>query len=638
EDNFKERTMNILIITLCIVSIPPVPADTIPFYEMEELVITATRTKLPLFWLPTNVVLVTREEINKHNAITAAGILEKILIDVASRGTRGAERGARLREGGSTSRHVLVMLDGQPLNDPFLGTADLDAIITDYIGSIEIVKGPISALYGTSALGGVINIITQKTLKNRNTFLSLSAGSFDTRRISFNSCLKKSNIDVAFVINREKTAGFRENSDYNGRDVFLSFLAGFKNRGSGRGRLLWHDSKLGVPGMNCTPIERYDGESERKAQFLDARQRRTKEYGEIEYRQGDFLSIKINNSYIDTRYKCGSANIDDDSRGKTYGGDAQINLPLGFIIGYNIQWNEFTKQTSGENTVPKSTQNWSVFTQNILSKGFLRFVSGIRYDHHSVFGGVTNPRFALVFRVSENLKLSSTLGRAFRAPGIEDLYSPYSSWPVSEWGPAGDTRGNLNLLPETGWGYDIGIEYKGENIISGITLSKNRIRNLIEWAEVDPDPNYEKWRPSNIGESYNRTMEAVVEILGILGTCNSFKYNYLESKGKKGEDDYKTLMYSPPHRFSYQLSGNAFGIRFNGDISYTDEVEWEDDFGFLHKLPAYTLVNFSVGRKMKNINLSFSVNNIFDKKYQTREHYPLPGREVHLKTVFSLPN
>lgn len=628
--------MGILIIAMCIASIPPVPGDTIPFYEMEELVITATRTKTPLFWLPTSVEFISGDRINEGNTITVAEVIEKALLDVASRGTRGAERSVRLREGGNTSRHVLVMLDGQPLNDPYLGSTDLDAIIIDYIESIEIVKGPISALYGTNAFGGAINIITQRSFQSPKTSLALSVGSFDIWRVSFKSDLTRGNVDASFVINRERAGGFRENSDYDGRDLFFSLLADFKNLGSLRGRLLWHDSELGVPGMNYTPIDEYNGEQERKAQFPDARQWRVKEYGEIEYKRGNFLNIKINNGYIDTRYKCSSANIDDGSKGKTYRGEVQINLPSGFVVGFDTQWDRFTKQNSFENTLLKSTQNWAVFAQNILSKGSLRLLSGIRYDHHSVFGEVTNPRFTLVFRVSENLKLSSTAGRAFRAPGIEDLYSSYSSWPASEWGPAGDTKGNPNLLPETGWGYDAGFEYKVKNVVSKVTLFKNQIENLIEWADVSPDPNYEKWRPTNIGESYNQGIEAEIEIRGNSGISHLLTYNYLEAKGKNGKGDYKTLMYTSPHRFIYRISGDAFGIKFNGDINFTDEVKWKDDFGFLHNLPAYTLLNLSLKREVKDIVLTFSVKNIFDRKFQTRQYYPLPGRTISFKSVFPL--
>ncbi len=622
---------SVFIIAFCIAS-----TDTIPFYEMDRVVVTATRIKTPLFWLPTNVELITENNIYECNVITVAEVIEKVLVDVSNRGTRGAERSARLREGGDASRHVLVMFDGQSLNDPFLGTADLDVIITDYIKSIEIVKGPISSLYGTNAFGGAINIITQKESTPKKTFLSISMGTFDTQKISLNSNFTIYNIDASLVINSEGSDGFRENSDYKGRDVFLSLLTSLKNLGSIRGKLLLHDSEFGVAGMNCTTIEEYNGESEKKAQFPDARQWRMKGFGEIEYTKGNFLNARISTTYSNIRYKCNSAYIDDNSIGKKYSGDLQINLLPGFIFGVDIQRNEFIKQSWEENTISKLTQNWAVFAQSILSKEPIRLISGIRYDHHLLFGGITNPRIVLIFRFSKNLKLSSTAGRAFRAPGIEDLYSPRSSWPASEWGPAGDTQGNPDLLPETGWGYDAGFEYESKKVIFGVSLFKNQIENLIKWADIDPNPNYEKWRPSNIGKSYNQGIEAKIKVKESFWGSHLLIYKFLESKGKKEDGSYKRLMYTSPYRLTYRISGKAFGVRFNGDISYTDEVKWEDDFDFPHRLPTYTVVNLSVGRKLKDIDFLLSVTNIFDNKYQTREYYPLPGREVYFKTVFPL--
>jgi outer membrane receptor protein involved in Fe transport len=199
--------------------------------------------------------------------------------------------------------------------------------------------------------------------------------------------------------------------------------------------------------------------------------------------------------------------------------------------------------------------------------------------------------------------------------------------------------GNTALLPEKAWGGDIGFESDYKNkLINRITLFGSIISDMIAWDEVDPDENYDKWRPSNIGNAYNLGIEA--EIIHKISKYFTQKidYTYLDSKGKTDiSSTYKTLMYTPEHRINYRFnykSCRGLGLTFT--VSSTDRIRWEDGYGLIHILPRYTLLNAVINKEIKGFNVFLSINNILAEKYQSREDYPLPGRNSSggIKIVF----
>jgi outer membrane receptor for ferrienterochelin and colicin len=257
---------------------------------------------------------------------------------------------------------------------------------------------------------------------------------------------------------------------------------------------------------------------------------------------------------------------------------------------------------------------------------------GIRFDHNSQFGGQANPRLSVAYKPVSAFKVSGNVGRAFRAPTFEDLYSPSSSWPASMWGPAGDTKGNESLKPERAWGYDCGVEGSlGDSLVAQVTAFRSDVRDLIAWSEVDPDPNYEKWRPVNVGRVFNQGIEAGMNHKLIMGFEHGANYTYLESKGRQvGQAEYKTLMYSPRHRAGYRLDFACdFGLKAGVSANYTHRVRWDDSFGTVHQLPGYTVVDARISQRIGVAEAFFAVDNIFDRRYQSREYYPLPGRSYY---------
>lgn len=209
--------------------------------------------------------------------------------------------------------------------------------------------------------------------------------------------------------------------------------------------------------------------------------------------------------------------------------------------------------------------------------------------------------------------------------------------------------GNPNLKPETGWAFDFGVEHGLSNILlSRATLFRSDIQNFLQWANISSDPEWEQWRPSNVGKIYSQGIELELIHRIIKGLSQSINYTYLESRGKikdqnynaylksigkKGGEDFETLMYTPEHQVNYELNyASDFGLGIKINAKYVDERwnnnGWDFDGVVEKKLPGYGLLDVRVSQKILSAELFISIENVLDKKYQSRDGYPLPGRII----------
>ncbi|MFC2091577.1 TonB-dependent receptor plug domain-containing protein [Elusimicrobiota bacterium] len=604
------------------------------------VVVTPTRYSTYISDLATNVDVITSNEMNENNVRTVGDALALIvgISDVSQRGTRGATRDIRIRGGGDSSKQVLVMIDNQPINDTGLGGADLEEIPVDFIDRIEVLRGPSSAIWGANALGGVVNIITKKPA-DETTVLTASIQEGDFNASKYNMQFQHNGKSLRTYISaaNEDSEGWRENSEYNGNDFIIKAGKTIKNFGDIDAQIVYHQSEFGVPGKNTIAIDEYDGSLERIAQSPEAYINKSSKHGQFKLDNQLSETIALNTKFYgtvtDKTYANPEAFTDDLSETMSYGVEVQGNTSFGLVAGTDVSLNKFTRKdqafTPAVTDIDEEIANLAVFVQQALRYKDAAFIMGLRYDAHSVYEAQFNPKGTLIYKLIDNMKISANVGRAFRAPTFEDMYSPETSWPASMFGPAGDTKGNTDLLPETAWGYDIGVEHELKSILlSRITFFRSDIENLIEWSEVDPDPAYDKWRPSNVGDAYNQGIEIELDSKITRNISQSINYTYLESKGK-GENDteYRPLQYTPKNRINYRLTYTAVSnIKLNAAINYTEEVQWEDNFGIEHKLDGYTIINTNISKKINIFEFIVGVNNVFDSKYQTRENYPLPGR------------
>ncbi|OGS43833.1 MAG: hypothetical protein A2539_06165 [Elusimicrobia bacterium RIFOXYD2_FULL_34_15] len=599
-------------------------------FAEETTIYIGLKKEVPIEKSATNIDVVTEDEIKNADSKSVGEILENKsgITEVSKRGSVGSESSIRIRGGGDSSKQTLVMVDGRPVNDNSLGLADLSQIPTENIEKIEVLRGPSSALYGANALGGVVNIITRKSaVSEPKTEIGARIENYHTRIYDFTMSATPGKVNIFLSGNRSLATGFRENSNYALTDLTSKIGYDFEKYGDLFLSNGVFDSKLGVPGTNSTPISQYDKHLERAASTPNAKQSDNKYYAQLEHRillKDKQLKTNIYWDYQKKNYKDPDAFTNSTSRPENTGFNSQIEFS-DIVAGVDFRNENFKRTDNKEETVNKTRDNSAMFIQKTFDIKELSLTPGIRYDYNSSYKGSTNPRILAVYNLTKKLKLSSNIGTAFRAPTFEDLFSPFASWPATIFGNEGNTMGNEDLKPEKSIGIDVGAEYKLSDVfVPKITFFYNDIKDLIEWQNISADPTIDTWRPVNVGKAFSRGIEFELENEVTKNLKYNLNYNYLESMGKSS-GKYKILQYTPRHRINYTLNYLApLKLKTKLGVEYTHKQKWEDFVK--HELPGYTLLNFRISRPVLQSELFFSVENILNKRYVSRENFPLPGR------------
>ncbi len=598
--------------------------------DLGVIVITPTRGPRMLKDLPTNVSVITRKEIAESNAQNVGEVLKNRLgVEVRRYGTLGAPSYIGLR--GCSAYQTLVMVDGRSVNNTADGIADLSQFSLDNIERIEIVRGPASALYGANALGGVVNIITRDATGGRVTVDgNLGLGSFGTRIARLNFGTKDTNVKAYFTVSNNTSDGWRKNSAYDNHNLTgrLAYSAGeignFELRGA------YHKGKLGLPGVNYefdpSTWERIILE-EKFASDPNHNQEDEKKYGVLEYSnevKNSKLTVKAYGSSDQRRDRDPDELRDDLHENVTRGVETQLNTLYGITLGMDIHQDEYEQKNEidSQTIIGEKTLNESIFFQEIISLKPFTTTMGLRYDHHSAYGGQINPSFSLVCQFSqsgESLKLSFNLARGFRAPTFCDLYQPYTDYGYQ-------AQGNPDLKPEKALSYDFGVEHQWEDLLlSRVTLFETNIEDLIEWAM---DPSF-VWKPSNVARAYSQGVEIEFIHQIMPGLSQSVNYTYLRSAGRKeGEEKYEIAPYKPHNRINYMINyARDFGLKINLGVEYVDE-QWSARGETGDRLPDCFLLNARIAQSVGNLEAHISFANLLDKKYQTVFGYPMPGRTI----------
>jgi outer membrane receptor for ferrienterochelin and colicins len=181
------------------------------FFTMEEIIVIASKYPEELWESIASVEVITEEEINNLPSENLAGIIKNIAgLEIMDYGSPGDIKAISIR--GSSPEQVLVMIDGQIVNDPQTGKIDLGLIPSDIIGKIEIYRGPASALYGANALGGVINIITKSGKGEKKGTAVVHYGTYHTQKYQASYQGQSDNMSYYFTGQYYKTNGDRGNS------------------------------------------------------------------------------------------------------------------------------------------------------------------------------------------------------------------------------------------------------------------------------------------------------------------------------------------------------------------------------------------------------------------------------------------
>jgi outer membrane cobalamin receptor len=635
-----KRNIGLFIFIICLILAVAAQADEL---NLEQVVVTATRTPQVMKNVGTNVSVITKEDIAESKMNSLADIVNKAAgVETGKEGTLGSNPSLSIR--GCRVEQVLVMIDGRSVNSTSLGLAELSQIPLDNIDRVEIVRGAASSLYGSNALGGVINIITKKGESGVPiTDIYFSNGTFNTNSLRLNFGGKKDKFDYMITGGKDASNGWRENSDYENKN--FSFAGGY-SPGPFRKfnfSIGYYSDELGIPGPSNVNVDQWNGTIERISSSPNARQDTDKTYLSLEYldklsvssQQDSALKIKVYGNDDQQAYVNPDWSINDLRKNITRGVEAQLDTITGITAGGDFHQDGFRQEDRNLRTdkISKKTQSGSLYVEDIINFNTVNLTVGLRYDHHSAYTAQTNPHAGLIWHIFPQLKYSANAGGAFRAPTFNDLY-----WPTEQetyWGITYVTMGNPDLQPEKAASYDTGLEYDLADIlmVKG-TLFMTQTSDMIDWKQTMLTVTTYKYQPENYLRGISQGVEFELNHKISSTLTQGLNYTYLNAKGKRDDgDDYKNLKFRPRNRANYKISYNndfGFGVNFTGE--YVDE-QWEQDDNQGLKLPAYTLLNIRLTQKIADAELFFGIDNITDKRYIDRtdgfgKTYPLPGRTI----------
>lgn len=636
--------------------------------EMEKTVVTATRAETPVENLPVSVTVITRQDIERMPARTVDEVLDKAAGLQVRRNkglcNTGSHTTIYMRGTGASSR-VLVLKDGVPLNMAYTGSVDVwNTLSVENIEKIEIVRGASSALYGSSAMGGVINIITKKPDKKLSGSVQVEGGTFNTYIGNAGISTATDKFALRASGGHKRTDGYEYYKGDDWKDYYKTPENKLTNVSLGGDvwmgeSILRLDYEYLLEDSLSATTSQYDGEQENNNYMLS--------WG-LPLGAADF---SLKSYYFDAeyssdarRYNTASGDFDrfyyDSTIPKDeYGVMLQISAELAshrLTVGSDLKRatcdSNYTYETGDRNFSGKQ-DFYSLFVNDEM--GFLdeRLIlsAGVRYDHWKNYDGdfydsttateriidypeksdeAVSPRAGAVYKLTEETKLRASFSTGFKAPSLYYLYKS---------GPHGSTRfdlANPDLEAEKmTWSYDVGFETQpNDNLSLSMTFYQSRFKDFLgdktlTAAEVPswftPDPGMAVIQKVNLGEVDIYGVEAGLEFKFNSRWSAFINHTYNESKIKAYEQDPDIegnyLAYTPRHMtkigvtydnpelFTLGIFLTNVGQRF-GDLENSDAK----------KLEAYQVVDLKISRKLfKGMELFGSVNNLTDEEY--KEYY-----------------
>lgn len=569
-------------------------------YEEEEVVVTATRTPREKSETPGTIEVITKEEIIITGAETVAEALTKDGLVVSNQG--GAAAVSTVQLDGFSSGQTLVLVNGMPANTGAAGMVDLSYFPTAGIDKIEIVHGPLSALYGSNALGGVVNIITDLTGEPQ-TSLGLSNGSFDTGKASF--VLQRENYGLA--VGGLTTNGHRDRSETDNLYVMAQYDFSQNNTGYHTMDL----THLVKDSQNPGPQSESANPSVDEYVETDSIDWRGKfEYGRTIWEYKLFLQSN------DYRYEHPTTPARHQM--KSWGTDIATLYSFGkhdLLSGFMFRQDRFDSTSIGE----QKQDNEALFLQDEwrLHETW-RLISGLRWDTGSDFSSPVSPRISLVHTLSENSAVKLGYGKAFRAPTMNDLY-----WPEDEF-----SAGNPDLKPELSERVELSGEWKGGRQEVEASIFTADIEDGINWDLKDS-----KYRPVNIDRMRVNDMSLawLYHWNEWFGTQLQYRWDDKQGWDETTRDYSDDLNFFGSRHWTLNLNFKHAKWFANIDWHWVLDRSTQNDpvtFGTI-AMPDYDVLGLSLGFQADpRVRYQLTLNNLNDQTYQIHSRYPLPGREI----------
>lgn len=571
------------------------------------ILVTATRTAQIADQTLAPVIVIERDVIERSAAVDVADLLRLHAgLDIGRNGGAGQPASLFLR--GAESNHTLVMIDGVKINPGTIGGAALQNIRPDLIERIEVVKGPRSSLYGSDAIGGVINLITRRAAEGARGYFAFGAGRYGTRShdlgVHFGDGTSRAGIDASAYA----TDGFATRQDAS----------------EARG----HDN---------LSFNLYAG---REFGPLDVELRRWQSAGNTEYfdffltpLDQDFrntatsLALKAapRDAWVSTLRLSQASDEIDQNQGDDFAhtrrnqldwqNDVQLDARQLLTAGLMLSREKASSSVFGTG-FDEATDVNAVYLQDDIKWGAHHLLLAGRHTDHDSFGGHGTWNVEYGFELSPATRFTAAAGTGFRAPDATDRFG---------------FGGNPDLKPETSRNLEVGARQRiGQRQTVAVNLFDNRIEDLIEFTDPDgflgpiqgANQNVEEARIRGVELSYALNLQPVsLRVEGIVqDPKNETSGEPLPRRAKRSLTT--SLVYE---QAAYQLGADLILQSERKDSAFSDTYN-----------AGYGLVNLSAQwRVQKDWRLIGKLENAFDKRYELADGFNSAGRAVFIEARYS---
>ena len=606
-------------------------------YTLKEILVTTpTRKSENQKNIIANTTVITEEEIEQAGLSSLSELLQKQSgIEISNLGGPGKVSSINIR--GTSSTHSIILLDGMRIGASTSGMTAIENLPLSQIEKIEIVRGPASSLYGQDGIGGVIQIFTKKGREGFHPYLSIGYGRYQTKQLnagisggnkttSYALNIAGTNTDgfSAFVPDNSKasntqnldkdkyknrsissTLSYNLNKDYKidlqyflttGRNMFDNRFANsspdqnyrdkskqevYAMKTTGQINKLWESSiKIGKSTDLYSAQQHYNMDTfVYDPDVVDL-------YETTQYQMTWQNNIKLNKGSLVMLYDFLQEKIDTTD---LYDKTKRTNN--GFVLGYNIEYNQNTLQTS------------------------------LRKDLNSQYNNETTGNIGYAYQINPQWKISSSFGTAFVAPSFNHLYSSVDSWAL----------GNPDLKPEKSKNIEGSIKYQDNSKSFSLTAYQNAIKDFIIYEAIAENS---RTNTQNLNEA---------KIQGVTLTGDQ-SFEHIQLKGSLTAESPKnkdTNKYLPRRAKLYgNLSINYYIQEWIFGIEQIGSGSRYDDKANNNKIEGYMITNLIANFALnEKTTINFRLDNAFDKAYalayegsqssSTGYIYQTPGRSLY---------
>lgn len=601
------------------------------------VIITATRTAQNTDATLASVTVITREDLERNQVLSVQGALRDVPgINIDNNGGLGKYTSIFMR--GTNPGHVLILVDGIKVGSATAGTTAIQDIPVDQIERIEVVRGPLSSLYGSEAIGGVIQIFTRKGQGLLTPNFSIGAGSHHTYKLD--AGLSRAVDDSWFSANLGKLNSAGINACRG--EPYTTFTApsggcytiepdadGYRQQSAAlrAGHRFSNDTDFEASALRSQGDSQYDGTRQNEGKFMQQMISGKLRFAPINIWRTTLLTGR---SWDNTKnYLHGDYKSKFNTRRDTVSLQNDVSTADNQLatLGFDYQNDSVN---SDKNFTVTERDNKGVFAQYQTVIAAHTLAISARRDNNEQFGYHSTGSLAWGYAYVDGPRLSVSVGSAFKAPTFNDLYWPIETYMDPDYGTVSIYHGIPTLSPEKSQSVEIGIhELKMGDAVAGLSIYQTRIRNLIDLTTTATGLNEYTTTPENLNIARIRGVDAELSAHIFEWNLNARATLLKPEDRSAGPTQGKILRRRAQETFRIDAD-RAYGEYRFGTTLFAAGKSYED-LANTEELAGYATLDLRAEYAIdKSWRLQGRVANLFDKHYETARYYNQDGRNYFL--------